>query len=282
MTIHVWYHGACDDGFGSAWAVHRYFKKHKTIQEVRYTPCFYGKPHPPYQEKDVIYMVDFSYPRDVIEKIVETAQVQVIDHHKTAEEALKGLKYALFDMSRSGAVMTWNFFFPETVPLLLRYVQDNDLWQHKMEECKAVVRYIRTMPHSFPAWDILNTEFETDLSGVIDKAKAIEKYFQNQILFNAPIAGKIFMGGELCPVINCNTTFISEMCHYLHETHKTEIAGSYFINKENEVIFSLRSKGNIDVSAIAKNYGGGGHHNAAGFKITLKELHQLLTGDTNV
>jgi nanoRNase/pAp phosphatase (c-di-AMP/oligoRNAs hydrolase) len=34
-------------------------------------------------------------------------------------------------------------------------------------------------------------------------------------------------------------------------------------------IFSLRSVGDFDVSAIAKIYGGGGHKNAAGFTVPI-------------
>jgi phosphoesterase RecJ-like protein len=41
--------------------------------------------------------------------------------------------------------------------------------------------------------------------------------------------------------------------------------------KEGLVNYSLRSVGNVDVSGIAKCYGGGGHKNAAGFTLKLKE-----------
>ena len=34
------------------------------------------------------------------------------------------------------------------------------------------------------------------------------------------------------------------------------------------VIYHLRSKGEFDVSEIAKGFGGGGHRNSAGFTVT--------------
>ena len=37
-------------------------------------------------------------------------------------------------------------------------------------------------------------------------------------------------------------------------------------NEEGVIRCSLRSKGDIDVAVIAKEYGGGGHKTAAGFK----------------
>ncbi len=279
MSIQVWYHGACDDGFGAAWAAYRYFQKHKPEMPVVYTPCFYDKDTPKYSPDDIIYIVDFSYKRHILELLkTQVKGLTILDHHKTAQEDLKDFPLALFDMNRSGAVITWSWFHAEPVPLLLRYVQDNDLWQHRLKDSKAVVRYMRTVPHTFEAWDKLYAEFESGLNEVGGKARAIEDYFQNQIRFNAPVADVIQFEGHRCPIINCNTTFISEMCHYLHETHNTEIAMSYFINQEAEVICSLRSKGNVDVSAIAKKFGGGGHHNAAGFKTHLGALQQILIG----
>lgn len=278
MTIQIWYHGNCDDGFGSAWAVSRWFRKHEPLMDINYVPCFYGKEPPPVKKEDIIYIVDFSYPRPILEQIKDcVTRLTILDHHKTAQEDLKGFPNAIFDMDRSGAVITWSYFHSQSVPLLLRYVQDNDLWTHKLQAAKAVTRYIRTVPHAFEAWDKLHDDFETDMSGIVKKAKAIEKYFQNQIEFNSVIAQVINCDGHTCPVINCNTTFISEMCHLLHEKHQTEIAASFFIDQDSKVIFSLRSAGRIDVSAIAKKFGGGGHHNAAGFKCSLDNLHRILS-----
>ena len=44
---------------------------------------------------------------------------------------------------------------------------------------------------------------------------------------------------------------------------------SWFRHRDGNYIYSLRSRADsgIDVSAIAKKYGGGGHKNAAGFKL---------------
>ncbi len=45
----------------------------------------------------------------------------------------------------------------------------------------------------------------------------------------------------------------------------TEVACLLKVKKEGVVKASLRSRGAIDVAAIAHSFGGGGHHNAAGF-----------------
>jgi len=59
-----------------------------------------------------------------------------------------------------------------------------------------------------------------------------------------------------------------------------EIEAVIFFKQEqgNEYRVSLRSKGDIDIGVIAKEYGGGGHKNAAGATITgsIEELQQAL------
>ena len=48
----------------------------------------------------------------------------------------------------------------------------------------------------------------------------------------------------------------------------------FIIGTEIEFIFSLRSgESGVDVSSVAKKFGGGGHKNAAGFSVSsLEEL----------
>ncbi len=74
--------------------------------------------------------------------------------------------------------------------------------------------------------------------------------------------------------------------NYPRSLHTVKIAA--FIKESEDVVgVSLRSKGNYDVARIARKFGGGGHSNAAGFKIPgarveqvqkqlLDELHSLL------
>jgi nanoRNase/pAp phosphatase (c-di-AMP/oligoRNAs hydrolase) len=47
---------------------------------------------------------------------------------------------------------------------------------------------------------------------------------------------------------------------------------------DGEAKVSLRSQGSLDVAAIAVRYGGGGHRNAAGFRMPLKSFMQEVLG----
>src|SRR5262245_51574460 len=122
------YHGKCADGFTSAWAVHKALGN-----EVEFVEGVYQNPPPNVKGRDVI-MVDFSYKRPVLLDIIkDCASLLILDHHKTAQEDLAGFPsprenwgshFAFldapgcsnvgvhFNMAKSGALITWEFFHP--------------------------------------------------------------------------------------------------------------------------------------------------------------------------
>jgi len=80
------YHGNCQDGFGSAWVVKRFFDPHG----VDFHAGVHQNPPPDVKGRDVI-LVDFSYKRSILEEMLSTANsVLVLDHHKSAKEDLEG------------------------------------------------------------------------------------------------------------------------------------------------------------------------------------------------
>ncbi len=125
------YHGNCADGFGAAWTVR------KALGEIEFYAASYQEPPPDVTGKDVV-MVDFSYKRQVLLEMSEKARsILILDHHKTAAEDLVDLPenvIAKFDMSRSGAMLAWDHFFPgESPPPLLLHIEDRDLWRFALQ-----------------------------------------------------------------------------------------------------------------------------------------------------
>lgn len=126
--ITVLYHANCSDGFGAAYAAWKKFGDAAT-----YHAAHYGE-EPPDVAGKVVFILDFSYSRDTLKAMIEAASsLTVLDHHKTAQADLEGLPGVYFDMTKSGAVMAWEFFHPDKqVPEFLRYIQDRDLWNWKL------------------------------------------------------------------------------------------------------------------------------------------------------
>ena len=124
----VIYHGNCLDGFGAAYAAQRHFSAQGI--EAEFFAASHGEPMPDCTGRDV-YVVDFSFKRPQMKQLCDIAErVTVLDHHISAQEDLDGLEAehanlkVVFDMSRSGAVITWEYFHQEPVPPLLLHVQD--------------------------------------------------------------------------------------------------------------------------------------------------------------
>lgn len=256
------YHKNCADGLAAALAVKLYCWE-KEIEFESLT-AQYGDTPPDVTGKDVM-IVDFSYPREQLLVIHESAKsLVVIDHHKTSEAALIGLDFCHFDMSKSGAVLTWEYLFPTTpLPELFKYVQDRDLWTWTLPQSKEVSAALRSYPPFFDVWE----KFLTPKSIEALKAEggAILRYQQHEIdaALSRPVE-RVVIGGYDVPCVNC-THLISELGNELAQNEP--FAALYFDTNDKRV-FSLRSTdAGVDVAEVAKQYGGGGHRNAAGFSV---------------
>lgn len=256
------YHKNCSDGFGAALAVKVWANEQE--KEVEFYPAIYGDSPPNVLGKD-LFIVDFSYSRDVIIQLYRDANsIVVIDHHKTAKEALVDLDFCVFDMSKSGAVLTWEHLFPEReIPLLLQYIQDRDLWNWNLEKSREISASLQAMDMDFEIWSQYLDDNE--IAELVVKGEAILEYQQKKVKelsrSNIPL---VDIAGYKVPCVN-TTHLISEIGNVISKGYP--FAAMYF-ETGNDRIYSLRSSDDgIDVSKIAKQFGGGGHFHAAGFKV---------------
>lgn len=263
---HVIYHGNCYDGFGSAFATWLHLG-----DKPQYIPAFYGMPVPDLPKSARVLICDFSWPREKLLKMaVATEELIVLDHHKTAAEALSGLPFAKFDMAHSGSVMTWDHFNPEIgdqIPSFFLYLQDRDLWQFKLDKSREVSTALRSYPMDFKVW--LNLYRDMDLlktEGVI-----CQRLTDQMVKVMADNAIFLDIDGHTVPVANA-TVFFSEVGEELCKRFpKHEFAAYYMDRKDGKRQWGLRSRNGFDVSLVARNLGGGGHPAAAGFTEELRK-----------
>lgn len=274
MKISVLYHAHCWDGFCAAWLL---WLVHGD-DGVEYIPVNYGQ-DPPVIQGEKVMIVDFSYKRDVLLKLKEEhPDLIVLDHHKTAKEELEGLEYCIFDMEKSGARLTFEYLVQrgENVPIsslwLVDYTEDRDLWKWELPDSKAVNSAMRSYPLDFKVWDDMALFSSRKL---VPEGEAILRAEAGMVELAVKNAESIiFHGHETC-ILNA-TSLISEIGNKICENKSISL--SYFITKDCDVVVSMRSKGLVDVSAIAKEYDGGGHNNAAGFKTDFASLELMLAG----
>lgn len=255
------YHGNCADGFGAAWAVR------KALGEIEFYAGKYQEPPPDVTGKDVV-MVDFSYKRPVLLEMVSKANsILILDHHKSAAEELIDLPenvQTVFDMDRSGACIAWDHFFPYMPPpILLLHIEDRDLWRFALDSTREVQANVFSYPYDFQVWDEL---MQTDPAKLIADGKAIErKHFKDVHELLGVVVREMIIGGHQVPVANLPYTMTSDAGHQLAQGKP--FAACYWDTPSGRV-FSLRSADDgMDVSQIARIYGGGGHRNAAGFQV---------------
>lgn len=273
----VIYHGNCADGFSAAWCFWR-----KYGAGADYLAGVYQQDPPDVTKRDV-YLVDFSYKRPVVEAMLRTARsVTLIDHHKTAIDDLRPLKADMVatnnngmgdnfgwfcDLDRSGATLAWDYLFPgEDRPLLLGHVEDRDLWRFKLPGTREIQAFVFSHEYSFELWDKLMSADQVELLKMTAAGAAIErKHHKDVAELVAVCKRRMVIGAYDVPVASLPYTLVSDAAHLMAQGEP--FAACYWDTAEGRV-FGLRATDEgVDVSEVAKQYGGGGHAKAAGFKV---------------
>ena len=300
----IFFHANCNDGSAAATVFYSKFG-----DEATYIPVVHGEKCDIEICKDrTVYFVDFVFPNETMKEIKNVcAKLVVLDHHKTAYKRLEGIEYeGVLDMERSGAMLAFNYLYPEHVfeefkadysmdaVTILELVQDRDLWTGRYG-CftNYIYNYLCTLePFAHDNRDYWleqlfyrNCQGELQLYEVADfrvraykpleKGQAIEQYKDILIMRAVERAHVVeFLGYQV--LATNETANFSEVAGALAANSLFGVA--YFINKEGEHMYSLRSKG-FDVASLAEKAGGGGHKMAAGCK-SKEPLHKLVPVQT--
>jgi len=271
------YHAGCPDGFGAAWAVWKAWG-----DEARYVPRGHEDPlrARDFAENEVVF-VDIAPPPESLRQIAEDAdQITILDHHVSARDrfesepglcnAFQRTGHALhFDLDHSGAILAWQHFHPSAeVPAILRYVEDQDLWNWKLPDSQEVNAVIGSHPRSFEEWERLAATPVEQLAaeGVpILRAQRIEV---EQALRHAH---PVWLGRIRVEAVDAR----SHRARIGHElamraTYGTPCGAVYRLTG-TQVDVSIYSVNEFDVSKLAAEFGGGGHRSASGFTVTLEE-----------
>lgn len=295
----IFFHANCNDGSAAATVFYSKFG-----DEATYIPVVHGEKCDLEICKDrTVYFVDFVFPNETMKEIKKVcAKLVVLDHHKTAYKRLEGIEYeGVLDMERSGAMLAFNYLYSDykkdevdedlnRTVTVLELVQDRDLWTGLHEPYTTqFYNYLCTLG-SFSidtrdAWLYLLFSYSCcediyvadlyDLKhgtiNVLERGASIQEY-KNNLLQNSLKRAHVveFLGYQV--LATNETANFSEVAGALAENSLFGVA--YFINKEGEYMYSLRSKG-FDVASLAEKAGGGGHKMAAGCK-SKEPLHKLV------
>lgn len=302
------YHKNCIDGITAAAVTWKHCTENLgySSKEIETLPMQYGNSIsviPMLNRLDCdLYIVDFSLPIADIRELSECYHdIYIYDHHETAYDKLlpnsrdeEGATRILdkecmipwhpdldnvfitFDNNQSGASLCWGAMFPEsTVPRLVRYVEDYDLWRFFLQDTKAINKYLRTFNKTIEDFLLLLDQLSTDIghSTAINTGTVLlvhEDRLENEFIesYTCPIT----INGKEGLACNAPHYFASGIGHKLAKKCGT-FGAVWCQHSSGGVVFSLRSEGDYSVRAIAESCGGGGHNNAAGFKWEIPEFN---------
>lgn len=251
----------------------------------------YGDKAPDVTSYDRIIMCDMSLLKGVMEQLHEDHSKEIIwiDHHKSAiEDSERPLKYndlkGIRDTKFAACELTWKYFFPiETIPEIIRLLGRYDCFGHKgtSEEIKVLEFQYgarQAIPNYNTAYDYLMYNLQDDIDCVHGdehvvnrlhiEGRSIYEYlcteakqiYANRFDLNLNGFKFIAINRERFNPINFNIDY--------NKDGYDGVACFYFDG--TTWVFSLyNDNGLVDCSAIAKQFGGGGHAGASGFRLPI-------------
>lgn len=296
MKTTIVYHQAkpgtdCPDGICAAWVVARAIGGDiELIGDSYLNNSEYDRPEYKlpfdFAGKQII-LVDFSYPKSILERIAANSKsLTILDHHVSRADDISALSDRIlggYNGAECGATFAWCFFHPEKPePWFLRHVWRRDTgadgyYDGECPESEAISEAMSSRRRqygigeaAFPFFDELCRVSETELVAVgmpkiSERNEAIQSYLSEWEL--AP--KMIDVLGDRVPLFECP--------QYLHRNYS--MVGSMATRRHQDYPFvaviagdptkiSLRSHSQgADVSVIARRLGGGGHRHAAGYSL---------------
>lgn len=279
----VIYHGRrCPDGFAAALAAWLFFEgraqflglDHGDIQSPGDLPAL---------DRCAVYILDFSFPPDIMRAIADrAAKLVLLDHHKSAAEKLSGFACRCgvihFDMHKSGARLAWEFFQPaRPLPDLVRFVEDRDLWVWQYPESAGFLAALDMEAFEFARWAEIASFSPLQLTSFMARGQAMDEKFSNLAADIAGGAQPLIFNGQRGLMVNAPGVFHSLIGNMLSEKNGT-FALMWVVDKDGVIKVGLRSQRGFDCIALAESMGGGGHAQACGFKMGKERLPELLSG----
>lgn len=279
--------------------------------EADILPHSYGEEPPTVEGYGKIYILDYSFKRDILQEWRDQGiKLIILDHHKTALNDLSNFEGAIFNMNKSGATLTWEYFHPQfPCPAYYQYVEDRDLWNWKLsfaEEIHEAISHERwqakkDLPvthHGFWLREHLNKlEIVTQEELINSYASIGAELLKPKREKIANLAAQSFAGrvagcnAYICLIDEEDARLSSDLASKIYREKPCDFA--LIISKRDKEgeskgwALSFRSNkdgANFNVSEIAKLFGGGGHRNASGAFIAkpgtpFQEILQVLEGN---
>ena len=270
MTKTICFHHNDPDGHASG-AIVRY----ALGPEVQLVESDYDATAIPWEEvaqAERVIVVDFSFPFDQMVRLAEGREFIWIDHHKSAMAEFEGVAdnwLGIRDISEAACVLTWKYFFPERpVPKAIVLLGDRDVWRWAEKDTGPFNESLYNQDHdadNTAFWKPLLDNDQPTLEKMIAEGAWLRKINLRKV--DRMMAARSFeVRFEGHNTLAVNTSGNGDIGDYGRE-RGYEVIYCYMDQLQNGVLTTNVTlfSSEVDVSVIARRYGGGGHAGAAGF-----------------
>jgi len=244
-----------------------------------------------------VFMVDFSLqPYPLMRKLAIHADPLIwIDHHKSAIEECWEFGDSYLGIQRSGigaCQLVWEYlkeechFYSEDfqtisteqmLPTFVKLLAEYDVWNHtdpRTLPFQYGIRQYDTSPENQDFWEELLNPHSIKVEQLIIEGELIIKYENSQNeKYCSACAFDTELDGLKCIAVNKMLTN-SRVFDSVWNPNKYHAMLTFGYRKGQWTVSLYSTREDIDVSAIAKARGGGGHKGASGFQC--KELPFIL------
>jgi uncharacterized protein len=227
-----------------------------------------------FESGETIFVVDFSFPNDIMQMFNEKHDLVWIDHHKTAIEAIEnpGEIEGLRTIGLAGCELTWAYLHPaEKYPEIVRLLGRYDVWDKSVPEAwpfqLAAQLNLPDPKEEMFGWENMLTS--DNVEAWIKIGEKLKEYQDKQNSHYAKWQSyEVEFEGLRFVVMNRMRG--SGLFDSVYDESKHDGMLAYMFTGEVWSYSLYGTKEDVDLSEIAKKYGGGGHKNACGFQSDIK------------
>lgn len=250
-------------------------------------PYNYGEKFPwdQIKEEEIVFLVDLHLqPFNDMIKLSEKTRLFWIDHHRSSMEDYEKNKEkflpkngkVVISMKESACVLTWYFLFPNTpLPKSIWLLGKYDVFDLEIDDRVLDFQYgmkgFNTNPCNTEFWKSLILSDPESINNQIENISKIGSFVRKCFIKEEELIAKQFsftteFEGYKC--IACNSIRAGSMFFdSVFDKDKHDLRISFGLMSNGKWTVSLYcEKEEIDVSELAKKYGGGGHRGASGFQ----------------
>jgi uncharacterized protein len=274
----VIYHDNCSDGFAAAFAAWLHFKG-----QGEYRPMVHAEQVPDVHGRHV-YMLDIAFDLEQMTRVeAQAARLTVLDHHQSAADALCKFRcrcgHVLFDMEKSAARLSWEFFHPDKpLPDLISHVEDRDLLRWALADSDIYLASLDLGPHNFHRWSGITRMPPDAYSRFLERGIILRQQAKKQAAGLAAEAMPVRVLGIEGLMVNAPNLMHNDVGELLTERSGTFALMWCLEGQGLRVKVGLRGAKGFDTIPLAKAFGGGGHPYSSAFRLPLGRLSELLKG----